>query len=93
MGFQEVGKQKNKLNWERLTRNLCPGCNSRQILSSKGNLIVCSAGCGFAINAVRMQEIVTSILEDQGRDDEWEDWNQLCAGCGKPDMICSCYGD
>lgn len=94
MAFAEAGQNQNqnkKLRWERLTRNLCPGCSARTILGSKNGLIVCPINCGFKIRPEKMQEIVLNILEDNGRDDEWEEWQTLCNGCGKPDLICSCY--
>jgi hypothetical protein len=94
MAFAEAGKPKenfNKMKWERLTRNLCPGCRCKTVLESKGNLVTCPDNCGFKISPEKMQKLVMDILEDQGRDDEWEEWNSICGGCGKPDMICSCY--
>lgn len=98
MAFQESGKKidsKKKLNWNRLTRNLCPACSSRKTLKFLNGLpgLRCGDDCGFMINEQRMEEIVRDILEDQGRDDEWEEWGQLCGGCGKPDPICSCFND
>lgn len=94
MAFQEAGQFKNqqreKLQWDRLTRNFCPACSSKKTLSSFGERIGCN-DCGFKIRPEKMQEIVMNILEDDGRDDEWEDWNSMCHGCGKPDLICSCY--
>lgn len=72
---------------------MCPKCKARTILESVKNSdrLKCPENCGFTITAARMEEIVRDILEDEGRDDEWEEWGQICGGCGKPDPICSCY--
>lgn len=92
MAFQESGArppQNKKMKWERLTRNLCPGCTSRLGFNFDKNskILTCGAGCGFKISEERMKQVAMDILEDQGRDDEWEDF--CCHSCGSP----MCDGD
>lgn len=89
MAFETVGQQPNKkMNWERLTRNLCPGCTSRLGFNfDASGVVTCAARCGFKISEQRMKEVGMNILEDQGRDDEWEDF--CCNSCGSS----LCNGD
>ena len=91
MAFQESGTRppKKKMNWDRLTRNHCPGCKSRKILVGLNGLpgVKCADDCGFMINNDRMSEVVMDILEQKGMEED----AGHCSGCGKPDFICSCY--
>ena len=55
-------KTKSKMNWNRLTENLCPHCEKDLQWDEAGNLW-CS--CSFQISATRFHEIVEHIINDR----------------------------
>lgn len=53
------------------------------MLAEKEGRIVCGAGCGFSISEQRMQEVVSSIVEAEIDEDNWND-SLACTFCGSP---------